>query len=231
LEKALNIALLTEVNVTKTSPYILFSVTKMMQLGWTLGGDVRSGIKMTKENQVLKFDMPIKTSKGVVYAMCINRIKTAFQVLQNAMTCKEVEHKRSPKLTQSVLPDERDLTTEQKLKNNLNDYGIEVPEDEDECAVTVPEDMNKCVEETRVNEERSEGKETEFNEEYQDNPIETGVGTTRSGARFREISAANLYARRHRDIAGGKEFGMHFDPGPQVFKHQDSIFCAPDDNG
>jgi hypothetical protein len=224
--KALNIALLTDVTVTKTSPYNLFSITKMMELGWTLGGDVGSGIKMTKGNQVLKFDIPIKTTKGVVYAMCINRI-TASQVLPEAFKCKEIEYKKKFELTQSVLPDECDLNTEPRMKKRLNVCGIEVPEGEDQCEVTVLEDKNKCVEVIRVNEERSESKETELNEEYRDDPIETAVGTTRSGARFKEISAANIYARWHREIADGKEFGMHFDPGP---KH-DSIFCGEDDHG
>jgi hypothetical protein len=201
--KAVNIALLTDVTVTKTSPYNLFSITKMMKLGWTLGGDVGSGIKMTKGNQVLKFDYPIKTTKGVVYAMCINRI-TASQVLPDAIKCKEIEYKKKFQLTQSALPDKCDLNTEPRMKNSMNVYGIEVPEDEDQCEVTVLEDKNKCVEVIRVNEERSESKETELNEEYRDNPIETAVGTTRSGIEF----------------ADGKEFGMHFDPGP----NHDSIF-------
>jgi hypothetical protein len=188
----------------------------------------RRGIRhqMTKGNQVLKFDNPIKTTKGVVYAMCINRI-TASQVLPEALKCKEIKYKKKCELTQSVLPDECDLKTEPRMKKSMNVCGIEVPEDEDQCEITVLEDMNKCVEVIRVNEERSESKETELNEEYQDNPIVTAVGTTRSGARFREISAANIYARWHREIADGKELGMHFDPGP---KH-DSIFCGEDDHG
>jgi hypothetical protein len=64
--------------------------------------------------------------------------------------------------------------------------------------------------------------------------------TTRSGARFREVSAVNLYARSDREIAGGgiafgggykQEIGIHFDPGPQVFKQHDSSFLSIDDYG
>jgi hypothetical protein len=160
--------------------------------------------------------------------MCINRIKAASQI----------EYKKKFELTQSVLPDECGANTEPRMKSSLKVYGIEVPEDEDQCEVTVLENKNKCVEVIRVNEERSESEATELNEEYQDNPIETAVGTTRSGARFREIAATSLYTQTIREIAstsgrkafeGGyeQELGMHFDPGP---KH-DSIFCGEDDYG
>jgi hypothetical protein len=63
--------------------------------------------------------------------------------------------------------------------------------------------------------------------EDQVSALETEAETTRSGTRFREIAAINLYTRRYREIASGgisfdggyeQEFGIHFDPGPQVRK-------------
>ena len=57
-----------------TTGFNLFSCTRMQQRGWSLGGDDK-GIWLTKGQQTLKFDMPISTKKGVVFAVCIKRDK------------------------------------------------------------------------------------------------------------------------------------------------------------
>jgi hypothetical protein len=59
----------TDVALTKGSPVNLFSLTKAMQQGWILGGDNINGITLKEGKDELKFDIPIVTPKGVVYAI------------------------------------------------------------------------------------------------------------------------------------------------------------------
>jgi cation transport regulator ChaB len=67
--------LLTDVCLTKSSPFNLFSLTKMMKSGWRLGGSYKDGIALSKGTDELKFDIPIETPKGIVYAIDIRRIR------------------------------------------------------------------------------------------------------------------------------------------------------------
>jgi hypothetical protein len=69
--------IVTGVALTKGSPFNLFSLTKAMQQGCILGGDNTNGITLTKGTNVLKFDIPIVTPKGVVYAMYMRRTEVA----------------------------------------------------------------------------------------------------------------------------------------------------------
>jgi hypothetical protein len=55
--------IVTDVALTKGSPFNLFSLTKAMQQGWILGGDNTNGITLTKGTNVLMFDIPIITPK------------------------------------------------------------------------------------------------------------------------------------------------------------------------
>jgi hypothetical protein len=48
-----------------------------MQQGWILGGDNTNGITLKKGKDVLTFDIPIVTPKGVVYAMYTRRTEVA----------------------------------------------------------------------------------------------------------------------------------------------------------
>jgi hypothetical protein len=73
--------IVTDVALTRGSPFNLFSLTKMMKQGWTLSGDKITGITLTKGDQTLKFDMPIETPKGVVYAMYM-RLRLPLQPCQ-----------------------------------------------------------------------------------------------------------------------------------------------------
>jgi hypothetical protein len=77
--------IITEVALTKSSPFSLFSVTKMMKQGWKLGGDKTIGITLTKGTNVLSFDIPIETAKGVVYGMCITRSEIAAPAMVTTM--------------------------------------------------------------------------------------------------------------------------------------------------
>jgi hypothetical protein len=73
----LKTGIITDVALTKGSPFNLFSLTKMMKQGWTLGGDKMKGITLKKEGKELTFDIPVETPKGVVYAMYMRRTEVA----------------------------------------------------------------------------------------------------------------------------------------------------------
>jgi hypothetical protein len=49
--------LLTDVCLTTSSPFNLFSVTKMMKQGWKLDGTYAAGITLTKGDDELRFDI------------------------------------------------------------------------------------------------------------------------------------------------------------------------------
>lgn len=65
-------ARLTDVAYIPGAGFNLFSCTKLMTNGWKLGGD-DTMICLTKGDKVLKFDIPISTKEGVVFAMCMRR--------------------------------------------------------------------------------------------------------------------------------------------------------------
>ena len=50
----------------------LFSLTKMMKIGWTLGGDSKS-VWITKDGSTVIFDIMIPTNKGMLLAMYFKR--------------------------------------------------------------------------------------------------------------------------------------------------------------
>jgi hypothetical protein len=62
----LKTCVIKDVALTKSSPFNLFSITKMKKQGWTLGGDQETGTTLSKGDQKLTFDIPIETPKGVV---------------------------------------------------------------------------------------------------------------------------------------------------------------------
>ncbi len=68
---------ITEVALIKNTPFNLFSLTKMMKQGWTLRGDKSSGITLSKDGHVVKFDIPIDTPEGIVFAMCAKRTEVS----------------------------------------------------------------------------------------------------------------------------------------------------------
>jgi len=53
-----------------TECFNLFSVTKLVKDGWTLGGD-KSALWLTKGNVNLNFDIIIPTSKGMIFTMYV----------------------------------------------------------------------------------------------------------------------------------------------------------------
>jgi hypothetical protein len=67
LDKTTKAGLLTDVCLTTSSPFNLFSLTKMMKSGWRLGGSYKDGIMLSNGTDVLNFDIPIETPKGIVY--------------------------------------------------------------------------------------------------------------------------------------------------------------------
>jgi hypothetical protein len=65
-------ATLTDVVHLPTGKYNLFSLTKLTQKGWLLGGNDK-GIWLSKGAETIMFDIAIPTPKGVLYAIYIRR--------------------------------------------------------------------------------------------------------------------------------------------------------------
>jgi hypothetical protein len=84
----LKTCVIEDVALTKSSPFNLFSLTKMMKQGWTLGGDQETCITLSKEDQKLTFDILIETPKGVVHAIYLIRSEVAAPVLPTTMASK-----------------------------------------------------------------------------------------------------------------------------------------------
>jgi hypothetical protein len=55
------------------SCYNLFSLTKLMASGWSIGGNAEVGIKMSKGVNVLHFNKTVHTPKGVLYVIVMKR--------------------------------------------------------------------------------------------------------------------------------------------------------------
>jgi hypothetical protein len=64
----LNDAKISDVTHFPEAKYNLFSITKLQNDGWTLGGNA-DAIWLTKGDIEIKFDIKIRTPKGVLYAM------------------------------------------------------------------------------------------------------------------------------------------------------------------
>jgi hypothetical protein len=60
---------LQDVAYIPTAGYNLFSVTKLMDNGWDLSGDNKTGIVLSKDDKKVVFDIRIPTPKGVLFAM------------------------------------------------------------------------------------------------------------------------------------------------------------------
>jgi hypothetical protein len=54
-----------------------------------LGGDGTNGITLTKQNNVLSFDIPIETPKGIVYAMYVRGSEVAAPALSTTMSIEK----------------------------------------------------------------------------------------------------------------------------------------------
>jgi hypothetical protein len=90
--QALQTAMVTDVTLTQGSPFNLFSLTKMMQQGWSLGGDKNVGITLSKGNNKLNFDIPIVTPRGVVYGIRMRRCEVKKEVMMTRTATKEDEN-------------------------------------------------------------------------------------------------------------------------------------------
>jgi hypothetical protein len=80
---------ITDVALIKSCPFNLFSVTKMMREGWKLSGDSEIGITLSKGGNILSFDIPVTTPKGVVYAMYVRRSEIANPALVTTMNVEK----------------------------------------------------------------------------------------------------------------------------------------------
>jgi hypothetical protein len=77
---------MTDVALINNTPFNLFSLTKMMKQGWILNGDKTNGITLSKEEQVVKFDIPIDTPEGIVFAMCARRTEVGAIAINTQMS-------------------------------------------------------------------------------------------------------------------------------------------------
>jgi hypothetical protein len=75
--------------VNKNFPFYLFSLTKLMKQGWTLGGDQINGIILSKDQHTLKFDIPIDTPEGVVFAMYAKRTEVGSAAVSTTMNIEK----------------------------------------------------------------------------------------------------------------------------------------------
>jgi hypothetical protein len=77
----LNATTLLEVTHLPEGKFNLFSLSKMMKDGWTLGGNYATGITIQKGNKKVTFDLKINTRKGVVFAVYLKRNKEVANVM------------------------------------------------------------------------------------------------------------------------------------------------------
>jgi hypothetical protein len=66
--KELHSVKMYNVKHVKSAKFNLFSITKRQEDGWILHGD-RDAIWLTKEDKTIVFDIKIKTSEGLVFAI------------------------------------------------------------------------------------------------------------------------------------------------------------------
>ena len=64
---------LQNVDVIPKSHYNLISITKLMEEGCKIAGNKKDGITLQKGSQVIKFDIKVKTPKGVLWCAYIKR--------------------------------------------------------------------------------------------------------------------------------------------------------------
>jgi Zinc knuckle len=74
---------LKDVAYVPNSRYNLFSLTKLMTSGWSIGGDREVGIVMSKGGVKLHFDKTVHTPKGVLYVAVLKRRKAKDEVLND----------------------------------------------------------------------------------------------------------------------------------------------------
>eukprot|EP00980_Cylindrotheca_fusiformis_P010432 scaffold2318_cov88-Cylindrotheca_fusiformis.AAC.1 len=67
-------ATIDEVAYTPKAAFNLFSLTKMMRKGWTLGGG-KDAIWISNGNKTILFDIPILTSRGVLFCANFQRVE------------------------------------------------------------------------------------------------------------------------------------------------------------
>ena len=69
---ALSRVKMTEVGYNPKGNFNLFSVSRCLMEGWKLVGD-DTGMELTKDDIVIKFDIVIKTKKGAIFCVLMKR--------------------------------------------------------------------------------------------------------------------------------------------------------------
>jgi hypothetical protein len=98
--------------------YNLFSITKLQNNGWTLGGNA-DAIWLTKGDVEIKFDIKIPTPKGVLYAMYHERktkIAAPTTATQSRKTFQGIQMHRHPPKTRNEF-----TWTSQRLRKTRKD--------------------------------------------------------------------------------------------------------------
>ena len=73
---------LRDVDVIPESHYNLISVTKLMEEGHKVSGNKKDGLSVEKGGRVIKFDIRVKTPKGVLWCAYIRRPESKEKSLQ-----------------------------------------------------------------------------------------------------------------------------------------------------
>jgi hypothetical protein len=81
------------VTLLPTGKFNLFSISKMLTLGWTMGGD-KTAIWITKGSMKIVFDIIIPTPKGALYVMCMKRTGGNKNEMANAAMTIVAAHDR-----------------------------------------------------------------------------------------------------------------------------------------
>jgi hypothetical protein len=155
--KSVTKALISDVVLTKGTPYNLFSLTKMMSQGWILRGKNNTGITLKKGDNVLSFDIPIKTPRGIVYAMKMRRNKgkdpSASGLVNNAKAVAEGTERDIPNTNPIAMmwPEEEEdygNIDEDVDDNDDQDVDTDVDDNDDQEVVTNDEDSDDHVVDT-----------------------------------------------------------------------------------
>ena len=66
---------LTGMRIVPSAAFNLLSLTRMTLDGWALSGNDK-GLRLVKNGKVIKFDIPVRTSDGVIYCTYFKRDDT-----------------------------------------------------------------------------------------------------------------------------------------------------------
>jgi hypothetical protein len=214
--KTVTKALITDVVLTKGTPFNLLSITKMMRQGWMLGGNSNSGITLTMGNNVL----PLKTPKGIVYAMKIRRSKRTvpstnpfavvwtddeddYDIVEKDDIEKDDDEVRDEDTSDDRENDTSDDNDDQEVDNDDDKYNVDADkevDDDDADGVNEDNDDEDIGVDNKGADSIIEYDEIEHNNDSDEKMVEDDVtaitiesdnipsGFTRGGTKFRGVA-------------------------------------------